>query len=45
VATPGLVFDAREHFSGPQESADPKLTPWEAYAQALLLSNELFFAD
>jgi hypothetical protein len=38
------VWDARADFSG-VESAPPLLSPWEQYAQVLLLSNEFAFVD
>jgi hypothetical protein len=39
-----LEWDARADFSGPPK-AYPPLSPWEKYAQVLLLSNELMFVD
>lgn len=39
-----LEWDARADFSGPPKEYKP-LTPWEKYAQVLLLSNELLFVD
>ncbi|MBI2927609.1 MAG: DUF1553 domain-containing protein [Verrucomicrobia bacterium] len=37
-------WDARADFSGPPKDYQP-LTPWEKYAQVLLLANELVFVD
>jgi mono/diheme cytochrome c family protein len=37
-------WNAKADFSGPREERKP-LTPWERYAQVLLLSNELMFVD
>jgi hypothetical protein len=37
-------WDAKADFSGPKETPKP-LNPWEKYAQVLLMSNELVFAD
>ena len=37
-------WNAKTDFSGPRKEFKP-LTPWERYAQALLLSNELMFVD
>lgn len=37
-------WNAKADFSGPRKEFKP-LTPWERYAQALLLSNELMFVD
>ena len=37
-------WNARNDFAGPQKEFKP-LTPWERYAQALLLSNEVMFVD
>jgi hypothetical protein len=38
-------WDAKKEFGGmPSEEAQP-LTPWEKYAQVLLLSNEFMFVD
>jgi len=37
-------WSAKTDFSGPRKEFKP-LTPWERYAQALLLSNELMFVD
>lgn len=36
---------AKDDFKGPEPAAPPAPNPWERYAQALLLSNELFFID
>jgi hypothetical protein len=38
------AFNAKNDFAGPQKERKP-LTPWEKYAQVLLLSNELMFVD
>jgi mono/diheme cytochrome c family protein len=38
------AWNAKSDFAGPQKQRKP-LTPWERYAQALLLSNELMFVD
>jgi hypothetical protein len=40
----GTTWNARAEFSGPK-SAPELLTPWEQYAQVLLLANEFSFAD
>jgi len=40
----GGQWNAKNDFAGPQKEFKP-LTPWERYAQALLLSNELMFVD
>jgi hypothetical protein len=37
-------WNAREEFSGPKDPITP-LTPWQKYAQVLLMSNELAFVD
>ena len=37
-------WNAKTDFAGPSPERRP-LTPWERYAQALLLSNELVFVD
>ncbi len=37
-------WNAKKDFAGPAKEFKP-LTPWERYAQALLLSNELMFVD
>lgn len=39
------LWQAKEDFSGPVKAAPKGLSPWERYAQVLLLSNELFFVD
>ncbi len=36
------AWDARNDFHGPEA---PPLSPWESYAQALLLTNEFLYAD
>ena len=38
-------WEARTDFTGPGDSAPKSLTPWEKYAQVLLLSNEISFVD
>jgi len=38
-------WDARKDFSGPPEQPPRPLSPWEKYAQVLLLSNEFMFVD
>jgi hypothetical protein len=38
-------WDAKNDFSGPPKEKPPALTPWEKYAQVLLLANELVFVD
>ena len=38
-------WSARKEFSGPPEKPAEPLTPWEQYAQVLLLSNEFMFVD
>lgn len=40
----GAQFNSKADFAGPRKERKP-LTPWERYAQALLLSNELMFVD
>ena len=40
----GTAFNAKDEFGAPPKERKP-LTPWERYAQALLLSNELMFVD
>jgi hypothetical protein len=40
----GERWNAKANFAGPRKEFKP-LTPWERYAQALLLSNELMFVD
>ncbi len=35
-------WDARADFHGPET---PPLSPWESYAQALLLTNEFLYVD
>ena len=39
-----VTHDARKEFSGPNPESQ-YLTPWEQYAQVLLLSNEFAFVD
>ena len=38
-------WSARADFSGPPEEQPQALTPWETYAQALLLTNEFLYID
>lgn len=38
-------WDAKLGFAGPANKGGKPLTPWEKYAQVLLLSNELMFVD
>ena len=42
-------WDARADFQGParppEKTGKPVLSPWEKYAQVLLLANELVFVD
>jgi len=40
-----IQWDANKEFSGPPEAAPQPLTPWERYAQVLLLANEFMFVD
>jgi cytochrome c553 len=40
----GGQWNAKNDFAGPQKEFKP-LTPWERYAQAILLSNEVMFVD
>ena len=40
----GEKWNAKADFTGPRKEFKP-LTPWERYAQALLLSNESMFVD
>ncbi len=42
--TPG-EWDAGKQFGGPPGKPPVPLTPWEKYAQVLLMSNELAFVD
>src|SRR5206468_12939097 len=39
------VWDAKTDFGGPAVDPVKPLTPWEKYAQVLLLSNEFMFVD
>jgi hypothetical protein len=39
------VWDANKQFSGGHKAKTDQLSPWEQYAQALLLSNEFLFVD
>ncbi len=41
---PRQEWSTARQFSGPVDKAQP-LTPWERYAQVLLVSNEVFFID
>ena len=44
ISNDGAKWDARAEFNGP--IPPPRLlTPWEQYAQVLLLSNEFAFVD
>ena len=38
-------WGAKKDFSGPPEPPPKPLSPWEKYAQVLLLSNEFIFVD
>jgi hypothetical protein len=38
-------WDAHKEFGSGQSVATRMLTPWEEYAQVLLLSNEFLFVD
>ncbi len=38
-------WNAKRDFSGPPSPREAPLTPWEQFAQALLLSNEFLFVD
>ena len=38
-------WSANKDFSGPPEPPLPSLSPWEKFAQVLLLSNEFLFVD
>jgi hypothetical protein len=42
---PGKVWSAADHFGGPAALSAQRLSPWEKYAQVLLLSNEFMFVD
>jgi CHASE1-domain containing sensor protein len=44
AASARAEWSARDDFSGPQPKVEP-LTPWQQYAQALLLANEFMFVD
>ena len=44
ITTNGAKWDARAEFNGPNPPPQ-LLTPWEQYAQVLLLSNEFAFVD
>jgi hypothetical protein len=44
VTAEGTKWDARAEFDGPRPAPD-YLTPWEQYAQVLLLANEFAFVD
>jgi len=41
----GIKWSAQDDFTGPTEEVAHPLTPWEKYAQILLLSNEFAFID
>ena len=41
----GIKWSAQDDFGGPAEEIARPLTPWEKYAQILLLSNEFAFVD
>ena len=38
-------WNAASDFGGPRSQRPPPLSPWERYAQALLLANEFIFVD
>jgi hypothetical protein len=38
-------WNAKKEFAGPESENQKPLTPWEKYAQVLLLSNEFLFVD
>ena len=38
-------WNAKKDFGGPPEPAPKPLSPWERYAQVVLLSNEFMFVD
>ncbi|HXG48554.1 MAG TPA: PSD1 and planctomycete cytochrome C domain-containing protein [Methylomirabilota bacterium] len=38
-------WNARADFAGPQKEKPRRLSPWEKYAQVLLLANEVVFID
>jgi len=40
-----VEWNAKNDFSGPAEQPPKPLSPWEKYAQVLLLSNEFAFVD
>ena len=42
---PRLRWQTKDDFKGPQPAAPKSLDPWEKLAQAILLSNEVFFID
>ena len=44
AATPSVSQNGSRDFGGPKDIPKP-LTPWERYAQVLLMSNELVFVD
>ena len=44
IKTEGTTWDARAEFDGPKP-APVLLTPWEQYAQVLLLANDFAFVD
>jgi cytochrome c553 len=39
------VWSAETEFAGPMVVKEQRLTPWERYAQALLMTNEFLFVD
>ena len=41
----GVAFTRRQAVATPAASASPLLSPWEEYAQVLLLTNEFVFVD
>jgi hypothetical protein len=48
TATPEAIteWSAQANFAGPAKPVEkPGLSPWEKFAQVLLLSNELMFVD
>ena len=38
-------WSAKDEFRGPEARPRKTLTPWERYAQVLLLANEFMFVD
>jgi Protein of unknown function (DUF1553)/Protein of unknown function (DUF1549)/Planctomycete cytochrome C len=45
VVSAANEWDAKKEFTGPPPTPPEPLTPWERYAQVLLLSNEFMFVD